>query len=74
MSAAFGEAEDGGLLRPSGIHDCTDSATWGLAVGKTDERHWIRYARFAPVPPLRIVSWLNRRRYRRLDEAVLPAG
>jgi hypothetical protein len=31
-------------------------------------------ALFRSAPPLRIVNWLNRRRYRRLDEALLPAG
>jgi hemerythrin-like domain-containing protein len=33
-----------------------------------------RNAWFQSAPPLRIVYWLNRRRYRRLDEALLPAG
>jgi iron-sulfur cluster repair protein YtfE (RIC family) len=33
-----------------------------------------RKALFRYAPPLRIVNWLNRRRYRRLDEALLPAG
>jgi hypothetical protein len=33
-----------------------------------------RKALFRSAPPLRIVNWLNRRRYRRLDEALLPAG
>jgi hypothetical protein len=33
-----------------------------------------RKALFRSAPPLRIVYWLNRRRYRRLDEALLPAG
>ncbi len=31
-------------------------------------------ALFRSAPPLRIVNLLNRRRYRRLDEALLPAG
>jgi hypothetical protein len=29
---------------------------------------------FRSAPPLRIVNLLKRRRYRRLDEALLPAG
>ena len=33
-----------------------------------------RKAWFGKAPPLRIVYRLNRRRYRRLDEALLPAG
>jgi iron-sulfur cluster repair protein YtfE (RIC family) len=33
-----------------------------------------RKALFRSAPPLRIVNRLNRRRYRRLDEALLPAG
>ena len=33
-----------------------------------------RKALFRSAPPLRVVNWLNRRRYRRLDEALLPAG
>jgi hemerythrin-like domain-containing protein len=33
-----------------------------------------RKALFRSAPPLRIVYWLNRRRYRRLDEALLAAG
>jgi hypothetical protein len=33
-----------------------------------------RKALFRSAPPLRIVNRLNRRRYRHLDEALLPAG
>ncbi len=33
-----------------------------------------RKALFRSAPPLLIVYWLNRRRYRRLDAALLPAG
>jgi hypothetical protein len=33
-----------------------------------------RKALFRSAPPLRIVYLLNRRRYRRLDKVLLPAG
>jgi hypothetical protein len=40
---------DGGLLRPSVIYDCTDSATWVSRSGRPIERRWIGHARFPPV-------------------------
>jgi hemerythrin-like domain-containing protein len=47
--ATLGEAEDRGLLRPGGIHDCTDVRHLGLEIGETIERHRIGEARSPPV-------------------------
>jgi hemerythrin HHE cation binding domain-containing protein len=43
---------------------------WIVAHASPDQRK----ALFRSAPPLRIVNRLNRRRYRHLDEALLPAG
>jgi hypothetical protein len=43
---------------------------WLVEHASPDQRN----ALFRYAPPLRIVNWLNRRRYRRLDEALLPAA
>jgi iron-sulfur cluster repair protein YtfE (RIC family) len=43
---------------------------WVVGRASPDQRK----ALFKSAPPLRIVDRLNRRRYRRLDEALLPAG
>lgn len=42
---------------------------WVVEHGSPDQRK----ALFRSAPPLRIVYWLNRRRYRRIDAALLPA-
>jgi hypothetical protein len=33
-----------------------------------------RKALYRPARPLRLINWLNRRRYRRLDQALISAG
>ena len=47
--ATLGEAEDGGPLRPGGIHDGTDVGHLGLEVGETIEGHGIGQAGSPPV-------------------------
>ena len=47
--ATLGHAEDRGLLRPGGIHDCTDVRHLGLEVREMIEGHWIGQAGSPPV-------------------------
>ena len=47
--SAFGEAEDGGLLRPGGVHHRTDVRNLGLEVGEPVEGHRVGQAGAAPV-------------------------
>jgi hypothetical protein len=62
--AALGEAEDGGLPRPGGIHDCTDVRHLGLEVEKTIEGHWIGQACSPPVEDDQAPMEASRRRWR----------
>jgi hypothetical protein len=43
---------------------------WVVAHASPDQRR----ALYRSAPPLRLICWLNLRRYRRLDQSLVPAG
>jgi hypothetical protein len=43
---------------------------WVIAHASPDQRR----ALYRSAPPLRLIHWFNVRRYRRLDQALAPAG